>query len=225
MDENTCILYFTRTPSEESRHKRISNRPRRNNRLIYLMYHWTKACIRRSQIPIVELTQHAQRGESFGERLTNSILEAFKRGYENVIVVGNDCPHLQVQDLRQAEQSLLAGQQILGQNTRGGAYLIGVSRRNFCSQSFKNLPWNSPFLCEALHGHLASKGGCISLMVRQDVNDPLDLSILLHSHLVPRLLRGLCANREDVEPESSSGFMNWIPDSNPFRGPPQHGRA
>ena len=46
---------------------------------------------------------HPQEGTSFGQRLENAIECLAQKGYEEIVIVGRDCPDLEQHDILQAE--------------------------------------------------------------------------------------------------------------------------
>lgn len=69
---------------------------------------------------------HVQQGASFGERLENAISTLVRLGYREIVIVGQDCPDLQSADVRRAFELLDTHRLVLGQDHRGGCYLIGL---------------------------------------------------------------------------------------------------
>ena len=70
---------------------------------------------------------HQQVGRTFGERLDNLFATLAEAGYEQIVVVGSDCPGLTDADLTAALAALAGGTRlVLGPNLRGGCYLIGI---------------------------------------------------------------------------------------------------
>lgn len=68
----------------------------------------------------------AQVGHSFGERLGNAISKACRAGYERVVVIGSDVPHLRAEHICQAMRLLESNDLVLGPDAGGGCYLIGL---------------------------------------------------------------------------------------------------
>ncbi|GAA3991429.1 DUF2064 domain-containing protein [Hymenobacter antarcticus] len=91
-----------------------------------------------------------QVGRTFGERLTAAITHSFGLGYEQLIVIGNDCPQLSPGRLRQALHLLASADAVLGPATDGGVYLLGIKRAFFDAQAWRGLPWQTGKLGPAL---------------------------------------------------------------------------
>jgi glycosyltransferase A (GT-A) superfamily protein (DUF2064 family) len=79
-----------------------------------------------ARVPFGGATVHAQRGKTFGERLSNAFDKLAQRGYEQIVIVGRDCPELTVTDIQDAFRALRKSRAVLGPDHRGGCYLIGL---------------------------------------------------------------------------------------------------
>jgi len=69
---------------------------------------------------------HTQQGTSFGERLDNAIETLAQLRYEEIVIVGQDCPDLEPVDIRRAFKLLEKHRLVLGPDHRGGCYLIAI---------------------------------------------------------------------------------------------------
>ncbi len=139
----TALLYFSRSLQEEIKHKDLSpnQSKRQNKRLIHYFQSHSRKTLQKTHLPIFEITENLQVGDSFGERLSNAIEGVFNLDYESVIVVGNDCLDLKSEDIIKT-QSLLENQNlVLGPDLRGGLYLIGIQKNSFFKDSFSQLKW------------------------------------------------------------------------------------
>lgn len=178
----------------------------------------TERTLARTGLPVLRSDEASQRGITFGERLANAVSDAFDRGYARVIVVGNDCASLRTSHLRAAARMLASGQQVLGPDRRGGAWLIGLQRNGFQKTDFANLRWES---AEVYAGLAELLPGIACLTSLHDVNSLGDLRRLwtfLRSRLAelfdvvfsPEITRG--------EPVFARLLLSASPQTN--RGPP-----
>lgn len=106
--------------------------------------------VHQSGLPVFHYHEGNQKGQTFGERLANAYAEVFEQGYEAVISVGNDSPELHQTDWQAVVDILMGGQCVIGPSLRGGAYLIGITRRHFSNKTFQQLPWQTRGLLPAL---------------------------------------------------------------------------
>ena len=180
----TAILLFSRRPGAEARHKQVVPHDyTTSTRVAHVLQEHTRQALQQSGYPVIEHTEAAQRGTTFGERLAHAMASAFAAGYERVIAVGNDCPTLHDVDWATVDAHLADGQPVLGPTPEGGTYLIGMRRDHFDAEAFAALPWQSAHTEQALHQHLATLSGQtpVRLVPRSDVNTPGDLHTLVQA--------------------------------------------
>ena len=99
---NTAILIFANTAQEDASRKAI----RGSKKLFQKLNEQTLKTVRQSKLPFFHLTEEAQEGTTFGERFTNAIKSVYARGYDNVITIGNDTPHLKSRQLLETAKQL-----------------------------------------------------------------------------------------------------------------------
>jgi len=150
----TAILLFSRSPGQEAAAKSFCPRHKKANRQIArsLIAHSLKTA-RASGLPVYYAS--LQQGHTFGERLCHAIEQVWERGYERVLVIGNDCPSLSVGTLRFAASRLQTLSLVLGPSRDGGLYLIGLDRTAWHAADFCQLPWETPALQQALQAYSA----------------------------------------------------------------------
>jgi hypothetical protein len=67
---------------------------------------------------------HRQAGHDFAARLENAIEKISELGYDEIVIIGRDCPGLRSVDVEQAFGELDSRKLVLGPDHRGGCYLI-----------------------------------------------------------------------------------------------------
>lgn len=67
-----------------------------------------------------------QTGQDLGERLLNCFRRLCGDGFEPVIIIGGDAPHVRDEWLNEAEQRLGHADVVLGPSTDGGYYLVAM---------------------------------------------------------------------------------------------------
>lgn len=147
-----------------------------------VLYRHSLRAARSSGYPVLKMTDARQRGTGFGARFANAVADAFAQGYERVIAVGSDCPHLHEVDWDEVAAHLADDTPVLGPTPdRDGTYLIGLTREQFDREAFEALPWTTPSLFTALRQHLAQRAGTAPacLAPRDDVNGHTDLIALV----------------------------------------------
>ncbi len=143
--DNTAILVFIRDPKHEAEEKVFADHIgfRGNQKLAEKLNQRIIKLSRESRIPSFVFDSSKQHGLTFGERFTNAFEAIFAKGFEKVIAVGNDCLSLNEKTLLRAESALRKNELVLGPTLDGGFYLIGVSKKIFKADTFKNFNWTT----------------------------------------------------------------------------------
>lgn len=130
-------------------------------------------------LPVYRSAPHNQTGNGFGEKISNTIQEVFDSGYEKIIIVGNDCPLLDIAMLRKAIHQLQHNDVVIGPDKRGGIYLLGISKLYFCKKDIEQLPWQTSGLAFALQSYLQSiQAAPVVLKTLSDINQTSDLFLV-----------------------------------------------
>ncbi len=147
----SAIIYFSRLPGEEIRHKTFfDGNERLNNVIASKLFDHTASIIKKTGIPAFYYSEQYQHGESFGERISNAMAEVFGLGYDSVIVVGSDTPNLDSASLLKTNTLLLDNPLVAGPTQLGGCYLLGIQKNAFNKNVISSLPWQSAKLMTAL---------------------------------------------------------------------------
>jgi glycosyltransferase A (GT-A) superfamily protein (DUF2064 family) len=184
----TALLLFTHTAQEEAERKSLlpGAGKRQLKRVAEALIRHAQATASQSTLPLFTIYGPEQKGHTFGERLANAAEAVFEAGYEQLIILGNDCPALSPALLQQAAQQLANEPIVLGPATDGGLYLIGLRRASYRRSLFLALPWQSPELLAAWGEYAQTVNSSLLLLEPcADVDDTADFIHLLH-HL-PRL--------------------------------------
>ncbi len=114
-------------------------------------------------------------GNNFGERFTNSLYRVFSSGYEQVIVIGNDCPDIDANLIVQSFGKLKNRNTVVGPSTDGGFYLLGLN--NFEQKLFNNIEWNTGKVLAQLLCNLSKMNEEVYLLhVLSDIDNHKSLS-------------------------------------------------
>jgi len=146
----TLILIFARSANAEEKEKSLGLPVYAGRRLFASLSRETINKARLSGMPHLFWDETRQEGRNFAERVTHAVSSAFALGYENIILLGNDCPELNVSDLRKAAAALSRGKAVIGPDMDGGAYLLGLKASNFSAAHFASLPWQKEQLFRTL---------------------------------------------------------------------------
>jgi hypothetical protein len=175
----TAILVFANSAKEELVTKSIP----KSEQLFEKLTQSTLRKAKNTGLPTFHFTDKDQVGCNFGERFTNAIAAVFDKGYDNIITIGNDTPHLKNHHLKITANQLALGKTIIGPSVDGGFYLLGLQKSNFDVSKFKKLPWQRYSLYSQISTWLQSESSeLVKLPVLQDVDNEKDLwSLLLFS--------------------------------------------
>jgi len=124
----------------------------------------------------------AQRGKTLGEKMSNSLTDAFGLGFKKAIVIGSDIPDLPVDIIEKSIFALGENDSVLGPCHDGGYYLIGFREKSFVPQAFKSISWSSDkVLDQTLSVLLSQPKGFSTFLLDKwyDIDTPGDIEILL----------------------------------------------
>ena len=121
---------------------------------------------------------HPQEGSSFGERLENAIESLAQDGYQEIVVVGRDCPDLEPGDVLRAFALLKQHRLVLGPDHRGGCYLIGIHSSD--RGKLHAIRWQQNTDFEEIHRRFAAFAS-IDLPVKMDLDTLEDVRLLAAS--------------------------------------------
>lgn len=200
----TAILLFTRPAGEEAAHKSFGAGRQADAAVAAQLIAHATAMARLVGMDFLCVESGAQGEGTFGLRLAAALRYGFGRGYERLVVIGNDCPQLTPALLREAVRGLETSDAVLGPSLDGGAYLIGVRRPFFEADAWAALPWQTATLGAALARYFRRAGARVStLRPLADVDNAHDLARALRQ-LPPaafrRRLRRLLAARRAAQP-------------------------
>ena len=172
----TAILLFARTPQAEIQHKWLP----KGESLYEQFNEHSLNLIRQSGIPFFHFSEKDQCGRSFGEKFANAFQKIFDSGFDRIISIGNDSPHLTNLEIRVAVQSLKTGNQVLGPSRDGGIYLIGLLKSKFDKQRFIDFSWGRRSLYKELKEYLGINGKDPHILrAFIDIDKPSDIPLLL----------------------------------------------
>jgi rSAM/selenodomain-associated transferase 2/rSAM/selenodomain-associated transferase 1 len=119
------------------------------------------------------ISLRAQSGADLGERMRNALEAALTAG-SRAILVGTDCPALDLAYLAQAVAALDAHDAVFGPTEDGGYVLVGLARS---VDAFAGIPWSTPEVMRATRANLkARRVSWHELPTLWDVDEPADLA-------------------------------------------------
>lgn len=219
MPESTALLIFAQTASKDAKDKSILS-VKRNLPFFEALNAHTGAQANAAGIDAFWFTEKHQKGQGFGERITHAISEVLDKGFQNVIVIGNDCPDLQVADILLAREKVQGGQLVLGPDQRGGAYLIGLSKEIFQQKEFEAIPWQTSKTLDALAA-LHEPKACFLLGQKHDLNNASDAKELVQlSSVFQCILVRLSKTEKALPTYINQAFTTVLSQALLLRAPP-----
>lgn len=91
---------------------------------------------------------YKQDGTTLGDKMYNAFEEQFARGYDNIVLIGSDTPHLPKTYLTQSFEALQQFKTVIGPSEDGGYYLIGLQKEALNKKLFEDIPWSSPMVLD-----------------------------------------------------------------------------
>lgn len=116
---------------------------------------------------------YPQQGGDLGARMLNGARSALSRA-ERVVLIGADCPALEVSHLVTAFEALNTQDAVLGPAEDGGYVLLGLRKTD--TSLFKSIPWGSAEVAELTRLRLrALRWRWLELLTLWDLDRPEDL--------------------------------------------------
>lgn len=220
--DNTAVIFFSRTQDSESQRKIFDPSFRNNAKIASAIIERTLKTLRKTGFDIIYYNEHLQKADSFGENIIGAFQHGFDQGYNQLILVGNDCVELSPSEILYSADQLSQSGVVLGPDYRGGLYLIGLNYERF-SESLSNLrklPWQQQKLWKEC---LLAFSDFFQLRRLHDINNVDDLRQFIASdHSVFSIkIRTLLSQKESVTTYSTSQNIICIKLSFLWhRGPP-----
>ena len=119
-----------------------------------------------------------------GERLQRAFADSFSEGFERVIVVGSDCPHVSKNDIRHAVGELDSHDAVIGPAVDGGYWLIGLRAPQ--PELFREIAWSSNQVLAQTLGHAKTLGLRTRLLrLLSDIDTEEDWNAYVREHRRP----------------------------------------
>lgn len=177
-ESKTAILIFANSAEKEIISKSFSSRS-----LFETLNKHTLNIAKKTGIPYFLFSEKQQIGNSFGERFTNAIQSVYNLGFNTVITIGNDTPHLTSKHILKTVEKLQKHSIVLGPSTDGGFYLMGLKKSQFNKETFLKLPWQTSNLNRSIFKLKASKKINITyLEILTDIDTASDIKLVLESY-------------------------------------------
>lgn len=118
-----------------------------------------------------------QHGIDLGEKMRNAIQFTLRQGYEKSVLIGSDCPQIEVKSLEDSFETLNDHDIVIHPTTDGGYYLIGMKKDYKSIWKMKRYGTNTVIRDTLLH--MEKEKLKISVgKIYYDIDEPKDLKCL-----------------------------------------------
>ena len=222
--KNSAILVFAKSAALEGNTKKIGKSRDKNYLIWSALNKKVIAISHKSNIPYFVYDELVQKGATFGEKISEAIQSIYAKGFDSVIVLGNDCLELQLTHLQLAHSKLQDNDFVVGPDYNGGAYLIGISKQVFQRTAFENIKWQTQFALQSLVAYCDSTTTFL-LPQLYDVNDTATFQRVLNTLGFKTRLKIYLQTLLYQEQESYFFLQSVLISFNnsfvKYRGPPQ----
>ena len=193
---HTAILFFSRSSDQEALAKSFlpSKFQSRNKDVAQELIDRSAQQLKATRLPFFVWNEQLQHGSTFGEKLAGAVDAIFQKGFQKVLVLGNDCLALTSQQIKRAALSLDCNDAVLASTKKGGVYLIGLTKKTFNKKNFIDIRWQTSLTYQDLLTSMAGQHIC-KLPLKDDVNDYADLrqqiNLLLRNNPVRILVENM----------------------------------
>jgi glycosyltransferase A (GT-A) superfamily protein (DUF2064 family) len=177
MTNKTAILVFANSAEKEVISKSIQSVD-----MFDMLNAETLKTVKKTGLPYFHYSEKEQQGKTFAVRFSNAIQSVYDKGFDTVITLGNDTPHLKVSHILKAEQQLKSSDYVLGPSSDGGFYLMGFKKVYFNKDKFETLPWQTSKLQRHFNNALEQQSFSVSyLETLSDLDEISDIDLVLRS--------------------------------------------
>jgi uncharacterized protein len=153
LDNKTAILFFSRSAQAEAKYKKLLNHNSFNKKVYNGLIKATLHTITQTNLPYFLIDETLQVGNNFAERMHNAAEIVIAKGYEKIIIIGNDCPQISKDILLNASKQLLQNKCVVGGTQHGGIYLLGITKNTFSLTDFETINWQTNSVFKEVVAH------------------------------------------------------------------------
>ncbi|MEW6417586.1 MAG: TIGR04282 family arsenosugar biosynthesis glycosyltransferase [Nitrospirota bacterium] len=119
-----------------------------------------------------------QAGRHLGGRMENAFKDAFKKGFNKVLIIGSDIPDITPSVIDKAFEALRDYDAVIGPCFDGGYYLIGFTIKTFLPDIFKGIQWSTERVFKDTMGVFSKKGYKVYILPKlRDIDRIEDLRV------------------------------------------------
>ncbi len=212
---NTALLFFSRTAADEATIKTFRHQVGKKGNMVIsqCLIQQSIATLQKTNLPLLSSYSSQQIGDSFGERLANAIESVYAKGYNKVIVIGNDCPYISSDLILKVSQQLENEKLVLGPSTDGGVYLIGMAKKAYNRSKFIALPWQESNLQNEWLNYSNDLSAKVNwLTIYADIDNTADFKKAIKTlpchHLLRKQFISILASTPTAYPSKENSFFH-----------------
>ncbi len=187
---HTAILLFSKFSQQKRANDKVFLRNKdalKNQQIAATLLEYTQHIAQKTKLPLFWIGAEEQVGETFGERISHATQQVLNKGFQHIIIIGDDCPSLSLGDFQKTLKAFSKNQASIGLAKDGGTYLIGITRQHFQKNKFTHLAWQKQNLGEDLIAYLNNLDAKICfLSTKSDIDNYLDwaevMQLLPYTH-------------------------------------------
>lgn len=124
-----------------------------------------------------DLIYDEQSGVDLGARMNWAFIHEFAQGFQKIVLIGTDCPDLNIEIIQAAFENLANHDLVLGPAVDGGYYLIGLNAPR--PSLFQNITWSSAEVYSQTRAIARRENlSVFDLPTLRDIDEPADLAWL-----------------------------------------------
>lgn len=118
-----------------------------------------------------------QKGQDLGCKMQDAFEQSFALGFDRVILMGSDLPHLPGAVIEAAAQKTGACDVVIGPALDGGYYLVATTKDHFFPDMFDDIPWSTAKVLDITLEKLAAARRRVCLLTAmRDIDTLADLT-------------------------------------------------
>lgn len=122
-----------------------------------------------------DLIYDQQSGVDLGDRMNRAFIDQFATGFQKIVLIGTDCPDLNIEIMQAAFENLANHDLVLGPAVDGGYYLIGLNAPR--PSLFQNISWSTATVYPETRAIARQENlSVFNLPTLRDIDEPADLA-------------------------------------------------
>lgn len=219
----TAILYFAYRPDVEAVRKPIfsDHGAKVNAHFYHSLQEELFGRLTPLGVPLIHIDDQQQRGEGFGERFCNAVEDVLAKGYDRLMILGNDAPEIKTEKYQHIIEALDNGESCLIPTESGGTGVIAIQAKDYDRQKWMDVSWQSNAVYFQLYDAIE---GCTAMDPVHELNDLSDVFAYLEVHrgkdVIAFLIESILNPLQNYVPLMATEKERQVIRRRNLRGPP-----